>query len=136
MNLKVNSILEIENMAKKWLNLNPDPVTCLLSGDMGSGKTTFIKSICQELGVKESISSPTFSLVNEYETEKGASVFHFDLYRVNGAEELYDLGFEEYLEKVCYVFIEWPKIAKPFFSGEEKNILISRENEVRMFKFF
>ena len=136
MNFEVNSIMELEKLSKKWLKLNPDPVICFLNGDMGAGKTTFIKSICQELGVKELISSPTFSLVNEYETEKGSSVFHFDLYRVNDSEELYDLGFEEYLDKNCYVFIEWPAIAIPFFNVDERNILITISNEYRVFKFF
>lgn len=136
MNFQVNSIKELENLAKNWLNLNPDPLICLLNGEMGTGKTTFIKCICQELGVKEIISSPTFSLVNEYETEKGVQVFHFDLYRVNETDELFDLGFEEYLDKNCYVFIEWPNIARPFFNGEEKNITITRESEVRLFNFF
>ena len=136
MNFQVNSIKELENLAKNWLNLNPNPVIGLLNGEMGTGKTTFIKYICQELGVKEIISSPTFSLVNEYETEKGVQVFHFDLYRVNETDELFDLGFEEYLDKNCYVFIEWPNIARPFFNGEEKNITITRESEFRLFNFF
>ena len=126
---------ELPNVAKQIVTHSKSKILAFYA-PMGAGKTTFIKSICQELGVKELISSPTFSLVNEYETEKGASVFHFDLYRVNDAEELYDLGFEEYLDKDCYVFIEWPAIAKPFFNGDERNILITRENEVRVFKFF
>lgn len=84
----------------------------LLRGELGSGKTTLVKHFCQHLGITESISSPSFGLVNEYRTN-GVCVFHFDLYRVKSIEELFDIGFEEYLNQEAICVIEWPDIALP-----------------------
>jgi tRNA threonylcarbamoyladenosine biosynthesis protein TsaE len=79
---------------------------------MGSGKTTFIKAICKELGATSMVTSPTFSLVNEYYTNNESVLYHFDLYRINSIEELYDLGYEEYFYGDQYVFIEWAEKAE------------------------
>ncbi len=87
----------------------------LFTAPMGSGKTTFIKSLCRSLGVRDTMSSPTYSIVNEYNAVSG-KVFHFDLYRLKSAEELFELGFEEYLFSGNYVFIEWPEMAMPFLN--------------------
>ena len=135
MNLKVHSLSELESTAEKWVELNSEPCTCLISGAMGAGKTTLVKLICQKLGVNESVSSPTFSLVNEYQSSTGNAVFHFDLYRIKSEEELYDMGFEEYLDKRAYVFIEWPEIGSAFFEGSEKNISITIEGDSRLVEF-
>jgi tRNA threonylcarbamoyladenosine biosynthesis protein TsaE len=81
-------------------------------GLMGSGKTTFIKAICQQLGALDVVTSPTFALVNEYHTITGEILYHFDLYRINTIEELYDLGYEEYFYGDSYIFIEWPEKAE------------------------
>ena len=80
----------------------------LFKGDMGAGKTTLITEICKQLGVSEAISSPTYSLVTEYETSEHL-IFHFDFYRIKDEEEAYQIGFEEYLDQNAYVFIEWPE---------------------------
>lgn len=87
----------------------------LFTAPMGSGKTTFIKSLCRSLGVRATMSSPTYSIVNEYHTD-GSKLFHFDLYRLKSPEELFELGFEEYLDSGNYVFIEWPELAMPFLN--------------------
>ena len=81
------------------------------TGDLGAGKTTLIKAICNQLGVKGEMSSPTFSIVNEYEAGDGL-VYHFDLYRIENQEELVDIGFEDYLDSGHHCFLEWPEIAK------------------------
>lgn len=83
--------------------------TLLFFGEMGVGKTTLIKEICKNLGVLDSISSPTFSLVNEYETSKKEKVFHFDFYRITDEEEALDMGIEEYFDNNDWCLIEWPK---------------------------
>ncbi|MDF2448322.1 MAG: tsaE [Bacteroidota bacterium] len=97
---------------------------------MGSGKTTFIKSLCLELGVKDRMSSPTYSIVNEYHTTTDIKLYHFDLYRLKSESELFDLGFEEYLFSGHYLFIEWPEVANGFLGSYVSNV-ISSENNIR-----
>jgi tRNA threonylcarbamoyladenosine biosynthesis protein TsaE len=82
-----------------------------LEGELGSGKTTFVKAFCELLGIKENVSSPTFTIVHEY--GGGSDVYHFDLYRLKALSELQQIGFEEYLESGAYIFIEWPELARP-----------------------
>lgn len=82
-----------------------------ISGEMGAGKTTLIQSICKVLGVKDIVASPTFALINEYFTEKGESIFHFDLYRIEDISEMYDFGYEDYFYSDSWCFIEWPEKA-------------------------
>ena len=83
--------------------------TILFYGKMGVGKTTLIKAICKELEVQDVISSPTFSLVNEYETKKNEKVFHFDFYRITNEEEALDIGIDEYFDNNDWCLIEWPE---------------------------
>lgn len=80
----------------------------LFSGEMGTGKTTLIKELVKQLGSHDKVSSPTFSLVNEYEGDY-VSIYHFDFYRIDDEAEAYDIGFEDYLDDLHYVFIEWPE---------------------------
>lgn len=89
----------------------------LFDAPMGAGKTTFIKSLATYLGVSGSMSSPTYGIVNEYRTFSNSKIFHFDLYRLKSTEELFDLGFEEYIDSNNYVFIEWPELAMTFISS-------------------
>jgi len=102
-------------------------------GEMGAGKTTFIATICKRLGVKET-SSPTFALVNEYETADGELVYHFDLYRIKRKSELLEFGFQEYLYGAKYVFIEWPEIAEDYLE-ETHSLLLKEENGIRSIQF-
>lgn len=88
----------------------------LFEAPMGAGKTTFIKSLCLYLGVTNAMSSPTYSIVNEYNTNEKIKIFHFDLYRLQNPEELLDIGFEEYIDSGNYNFIEWPELAMPFIN--------------------
>jgi tRNA threonylcarbamoyladenosine biosynthesis protein TsaE len=101
----------------------------LFDAPMGAGKTTFIKSLCVELDVSDSMSSPTYSIVNEYHTNLKLKVFHFDLYRLTSSEELFELGFDDYLESGNYVFIEWPEMAMPFLDTYVRiNIQLENNN--------
>ena len=100
------SIEEIYKVAKKVLAANPNKVI-LFNGEMGVGKTTFIKALCEVLGVQEATSSPTFSLVNEYHTDNGNQIYHFDVYRLKNESEAYDMGMDEYLYSGAWNFIEW-----------------------------
>lgn len=102
------SIEEIDKAAQQILSQNLKSVVLFHAG-MGVGKTTLIKAIARQLGVKDMTSSPTFSLVNEYETEDGKTIYHFDLYRLNTEEEAYDMGIDEYFYSGNLCLIEWPE---------------------------
>jgi tRNA threonylcarbamoyladenosine biosynthesis protein TsaE len=106
------------------------------SGEMGAGKTTFIQSLCKVLGVREDVNSPTFSLVNEYFTASGESLFHFDLYRIENPDELFDLGYEEYFFSGNRCFIEWPEKASFLIPDDALMVSINvREDGSRELKF-
>lgn len=93
-------------------------------GELGSGKTQFIKGICSWLGVKDVVNSPTFVIVNEYVTGKGKQVFHFDLYRMKTVEEVIDIGFDDYINKGL-ILIEWPELIEAILPQETKKICLS-----------
>lgn len=102
----------LEARAKVVTGTDTSTVMCF-DATMGAGKTTLINEICKQLGVVGSTSSPTFSIVNEYEGKFG-TIYHFDLYRLEHIDELYNLGFEEYLDQPALLLIEWPDLALPF----------------------
>ena len=108
MNLPVKSIDELRGAAKQLIEFADKEKIFLFYGDMGAGKTTLIKSLCECLGVHEPVTSPTFSIVNEYDGE-GTRVFHFDFYRLKNQSEALDMGYEEYFYSGNYCFIEWPE---------------------------
>jgi tRNA threonylcarbamoyladenosine biosynthesis protein TsaE len=102
-------------------------------GSMGAGKTTIIKAICEVLGSVDIVSSPTFTLVNEYRTSGGDSLYHIDFYRIKRLEEVFDFGVEEYLTGDSYCFMEWPELVEEILPPERVNIRIDvGENEVRI----
>jgi tRNA threonylcarbamoyladenosine biosynthesis protein TsaE len=105
-------------------------------GDLGSGKTTLIRQICKVLQVRENVTSPTFTILNEYNGE-GFKVYHFDFYRINKIEEIYDLGYEEYLYSNEYVFIEWPEKLDYLLPDDFLKLNIktkdNREREIQLF---
>lgn len=100
---------ELPSLATTLLKAEPLNKVWLFVGDMGVGKTTLIKEICKQLGVKDVMSSPTFSIINEYSTQEGQKVFHFDFYRIKKEEEAIDIGTEDYFYSGNYCFIEWPE---------------------------
>jgi tRNA threonylcarbamoyladenosine biosynthesis protein TsaE len=100
------SITQLELVAQQILDQNPKKVI-LFNGEMGVGKTTLIKQLCKTLGVTDATSSPTFSLVNEYQTAKNETIYHFDFYRLNKETEALDMGVDDYLYSGNWCFIEW-----------------------------
>lgn len=100
---------ELDMMVKKVLAEFPDVRVYALYGQMGAGKTTIIKAFCRQLGVKDGMSSPTFSLVNEYQNDKEEKIYHFDFYRIEDEREALDIGTEEYFYSGAYCFVEWPE---------------------------
>ncbi len=125
---------EIDAVARELLQQSHSK-TILFYGEMGAGKTTLIKSILKSLGASDIGSSPTFSLVNVYETEEG-TVNHFDFYRIKDESEAWDLGFEEYLEADAWNMIEWPEKIPNFIEEEHQKVQINiLDNGQRMLKF-
>jgi tRNA threonylcarbamoyladenosine biosynthesis protein TsaE len=118
---------EIASIARRILSCNLNRIV-LLDGNMGSGKTTLVKSMLAEMGVRDVVDSPTFSLVNEYDSPQG-KIYHFDFYRLKSAYEALDIGFDEYLESGCYCFIEWPEIVKFFIPDNHSTIQIEVLND-------
>ena len=122
------TIDEIEDVAKSLINKFNDVKLVLFKGELGSGKTTLIKSILKSKGVSENITSPTFSIVNQYTISSGL-INHFDLYRIKSLTELDVIGFEEYLQSEAVCFIEWPEIAMSKIADNYLEIYIKFINE-------
>ena len=129
------SLSQLGQVAAEIIRLYPAKRIFALSGSMGAGKTTFIQAVCRVLHVTDIVNSPTFSIVNEYLTESGSSVFHFDLYRLKKPEELLDIGYEEYFFSGNYCFIEWPEMAADLIPDDSVSISIRVEDsdQVRIF---
>jgi len=104
-----NSLDDLSSVAGRLMADAKDHRIFAVHGEMGAGKTTFIKEICKQLGVTDYTSSPTFTIVNEYQAPNGEPVYHFDFYRIKIESEAFDLGFENYLYSGNYCFIEWPE---------------------------
>ena len=111
MTLTIKNTDTIHETAKQFLAATKDMGTCFaFYAPMGAGKTTFIKAICEELGVEDVITSPTFAIVNEYTDGEGAPVYHFDFYRIKKMEEVYDMGADDYFYSGNLCFMEWPEL--------------------------
>ena len=103
-------------------------------GSMGAGKTTFIKAVCEALGVKDVITSPTFAIVNEYSLPRqsegdGGRLFHFDFYRIKKLEEVYDMGYEDYFYSGCLCFIEWPELIEELLPEDAVKVSITEQED-------
>ena len=110
MEIKINDLEHIREAARQFINAMGTEHVFAFYGSMGAGKTTFIKAICEELGVGNVVTSPTFAIVNEYLTSTGGTIYHFDFYRIKKLEEVYDMGYEDYFYSNALCFIEWPEM--------------------------
>ncbi len=132
--LEIPSLDKINQVAREFIRNMGDATVFAFYGNMGAGKTTFIKAICEELGISEGVNSPTFAIVNEYRSDTtGELVYHFDFYRINKIEEVYDLGYEDYFYSGALCFLEWSEKVEELLPPETIMVTIKEvENSARM----
>lgn len=131
------SPVELKSIASALIEYHKDKRIFAFHGQMGAGKTTFIKSICEYLNVTDSVSSPTFAIVNEYLTTDLGSVYHFDLYRIKSWTEMLEIGYEDYFDSGNYCLLEWPEKIVNLLPEEtvHVDIIVSPDGNVRTITF-
>ena len=132
MNITISSLESIREAAREFIQHIGEHRVFAFYGEMGAGKTTFIKAICEELGVEDVITSPTFAIVNEYSIDHSLlnidhSLYHFDFYRIKKLEEVYDMGYEDYFYSDALCFIEWPELIDEVLPDDAVKVTI-KEN--------
>jgi tRNA threonylcarbamoyladenosine biosynthesis protein TsaE len=127
MNLNQFNIPDVDSIAENILSSFPDSRIFAFYGEMGVGKTTLIKALCLKLGVKDGMSSPTYSIVNQYTGSE--TIYHIDLYRLNDIKEALSIGIEEYLNSGNYCFVEWPQIIEPLLKQNTVKIQLELNTE-------
>jgi len=128
MEIKIQDLAHINEAAKAFVENIGDHTVFAFYGKMGAGKTTFIKAICEELGVDDVITSPTFAIVNEYTAQDGP-VYHFDFYRIKKIEEVYDMGFEDYFYSGALCLIEWPELIEEVLPEDALKVTIEEKED-------
>ena len=125
MEIKIQSLDQIHEAARQFIAEMGDNTVFALYGKMGAGKTPFIKAVCEELGVSDVSTSPTFAIVNEYRSDTaGELIYHFDFYRIKKLEEVYDMGYEDYFYSGALCFIEWPELVEELLPGNTIKVTI------------
>ena len=145
MEIRIQDLSQIRQAAREFISQMGNHTVFAFYGKMGAGKTTFIKAICEELGVEEVITSPTFAIVNEYTASPGPSeggeivppspgpsgggvpIYHFDFYRIKRMEEVYDMGYEDYCYSGALCFIEWPELAEELLPEDAVSVRIEEQ---------
>lgn len=128
MTLEIKSLETIGDTAAEFVRRMGDNTVFAFCGEMGAGKTTFIKAVCEKLGVEDVINSPTFAIVNEYRANSGELIYHFDFYRIKDEQEAFDFGYEDYFFSGAICFIEWPERIESLLPSDTVNVSI-RETE-------
>ncbi len=135
--LFIQHLKNLPDTARSFLEKNPDKRIFAFYGDLGAGKTTFIKALCNELNVIDIVSSPTFSIINEYQNETGMTIYHMDFYRLEKLDEAYEIGLEDYFETNSYCFIEWPEKIDELLPTQTTYVKISQnQDETRVLEIF
>ncbi|MCR5818944.1 MAG: tRNA (adenosine(37)-N6)-threonylcarbamoyltransferase complex ATPase subunit type 1 TsaE [Prevotella sp.] len=123
MEIKIHNLDNIREAAREFIDNIGENTVFAFYGKMGAGKTTFVKAICEELGVEDVITSPTFAIVNEYEAPQ-KTIYHFDFYRIKKLEEVYDMGYEDYFYSGALCFIEWPELIEDVLPEDAVKVTI------------
>lgn len=135
--LVIQNLKNLPDTARSFLDKNPDKRIFAFYGDLGAGKTTFIKALCNELNVIDIVSSPTFSIINEYQNETGMTIYHMDFYRLEKRDEAYEIGLEDYFETNSYCFIEWPEKIDEWLPTQTTYVKITQNHdETRVLEIF
>ena len=127
MEIQIQDLAHLNEAARTFIENMGDHTVFAFYGHMGAGKTTFIKAVCEELGVSDVITSPTFAIVNEYTAS--VPVYHFDFYRIKKLEEVYDMGYEDYFYSGALCFIEWPELIEELLPEDAVRVTISEERD-------
>ena len=130
MKLTIRSLDTIRETAHEFVANMGQASVFAFYGKMGAGKTTFVKAICEELGVEDVITSPTFAIVNEYQSTKtGGPIYHFDFYRIKKLDEVYDMGYEDYLYSGAPCFLEWPELIEEILPNDAVKVTITEQED-------
>ena len=134
MEIRIENLDNIRAAAREFIENMGDARVFAFYGKMGAGKTTLVKAICEELGVEDVITSPTFAIINEYEGEE--TIYHFDFYRIKKLEEVYDMGYEDYFYSGALCFIEWPELIEEILPDDAVRVsIIEQQDGSRLVKF-
>jgi tRNA threonylcarbamoyladenosine biosynthesis protein TsaE len=123
--LVIKDIEHIREAAREFIENMGESRVFAFYGKMGAGKTTFVKAVCEELGVEDVITSPTFAIINEYEGDE--TIYHFDFYRIKKLEEVYDMGYEDYFYSGALCFIEWPELIEEILPDDAVRVSITEQ---------
>lgn len=129
MQIRIKTLENIHEAAKKFEASIGKANVLAFYGKMGAGKTTFIKALCEEFGVEDVITSPTFSIVNEYTDRDGNPIYHFDFYRIKKIEEVYDMGYEDYFDSGHLCLLEWPELIEDLLPDDVLKITITEQED-------
>ena len=127
MKIRMQDIEHIREAAREFIEKISDQRVFAFYGKMGAGKTTFVKAICEELGVEDVITSPTFAIINEYTQPDGEPLYHFDFYRIKKLEEVYDMGYDDYFYSGALCFIEWPELIEDVLPDDAVRVNIEEQ---------
>ena len=137
MEIRIQDLAHIREAAREFVQQIGERTVFAFYGKMGAGKTTFIKAVCEELGVSDVITSPTFAIVNEYAIgswpfdliPQPSAIYHFDFYRIKKLEEVYDMGYEDYFYSGALCFIEWPELIEELLPDDAVRVTISEQTD-------
>lgn len=136
MEIKIENLNSLQSAAEEFIKQIGERRIFAFYGKMGAGKTTFISAVCEALGVRDIINSPTFAIVNEYLSGSGELIYHFDFYRIKNIGEALDIGYYDYIDSGCLCFMEWPELIESILPDDTVKVCIEEEADgSRLIKF-